>query len=72
LPIALFAMLWFPDPITAGGVLAVLLGFAAGLVYTHAKNVLKREKPSGSQVLPPPIAMDRLSKEDRAVPDTSK
>ncbi|KAJ1731602.1 GDP-mannose transporter into the lumen of the Golgi [Coemansia biformis] len=63
LPIALFAMMWFPDPITAGGVLAVLLGFAAGLVYTNAKNVQKREKPSGSQVLPPPISMDHLDKD---------
>ncbi|KAJ2615794.1 GDP-mannose transporter into the lumen of the Golgi [Coemansia sp. RSA 1365] len=60
LPIAIFAMMWFPDPITAGGVLAVMLGFAAGLVYTHAKNLQKREQPSGSQVLPPPISMDRL------------
>ncbi|KAJ2782127.1 GDP-mannose transporter into the lumen of the Golgi [Coemansia javaensis] len=60
LPIALFAMMWFPDPVSAGGVLAVLLGFAAGLVYTHSKNIQKREQPSGSQVLPPPISMDRL------------
>ncbi|KAJ1943494.1 GDP-mannose transporter into the lumen of the Golgi [Linderina macrospora] len=61
LPIALFAMLWFPDPITAGGVLAVMLGFAAGLVYTHAKNIQKRDAPQGAQVLPPPISMDRLN-----------
>ncbi|KAJ2574098.1 GDP-mannose transporter into the lumen of the Golgi, partial [Coemansia sp. RSA 1836] len=70
LPIAIFAMMWFPDPVSAGGVLAVLLGFGAGLVYTHAKNVQKRDVPQGSQVLPPPIAMDRL--EQRAQPDTSK
>ncbi|KAJ2162198.1 GDP-mannose transporter into the lumen of the Golgi [Coemansia sp. RSA 552] len=66
LPIAIFAMLWFPDPTSAGGVLAVLLGFAAGLVYTHAKNLQKREQPSGSQVLPPPISMDRLNRHEEA------
>lgn len=65
LPIALFAMLWFPDPITAGGVLAVLLGFGAGLVYTHAKNLQKRSQPQGSQVLPPPIAMDRIDQKQQ-------
>ncbi|KAI8322982.1 UDP-galactose transporter [Martensiomyces pterosporus] len=72
LPIALFAMLWFPDPITAGGVLAVLLGFAAGLVYTHAKNVQKREQPQGAQVLPPPISMDRLDQGSREAHPSSK
>ncbi|KAJ1851490.1 GDP-mannose transporter into the lumen of the Golgi [Coemansia sp. RSA 638] len=65
LPIALFAMMWFPDPVTAGGVMAVLLGFGAGLVYTHAKNVQKQAQPSGSQVLPPPISMDRLDQTER-------
>ncbi|KAJ2744627.1 GDP-mannose transporter into the lumen of the Golgi [Coemansia sp. BCRC 34301] len=70
LPIAIFAMMWFPDPVSAGGVLAVLLGFGAGLVYTHAKNAQKRDVPQGFQVLPPPIAMDRL--EQRAQPDSSK
>ncbi|KAJ1669784.1 GDP-mannose transporter into the lumen of the Golgi, partial [Spiromyces aspiralis] len=45
LPIAIFAMFWFDDPITFGGILAVLLGFAAGLVYTHAKNLQKKEQP---------------------------
>ncbi|KAJ2217293.1 GDP-mannose transporter into the lumen of the Golgi [Coemansia sp. RSA 520] len=58
-------MMWFPDPVTAGGVLAVLLGFGAGLVYTHAKNVQKQTQPSGSQVLPPPISMDRLDQTAR-------
>ncbi|KAJ2664860.1 GDP-mannose transporter into the lumen of the Golgi [Coemansia sp. RSA 1200] len=66
LPIALFAMLWFPDPVTAGGVLAVILGFAAGIVYTHAKNLQKRDQPRGSQVLPPPISMERLGHNDRS------
>ncbi|KAJ1722794.1 GDP-mannose transporter into the lumen of the Golgi [Coemansia erecta] len=65
LPIALFAMLWFPDPVTAGGVLAVLLGFAAGLVYTHAKNIQKRDQPQGTQVLPQPISMERLDSSSR-------
>ncbi|KAJ2831997.1 GDP-mannose transporter into the lumen of the Golgi [Coemansia furcata] len=70
LPIAIFAMMWFPDPVSAGGVLAVLLGFGAGLVYTHAKNVQKRDVPQGAQVLPPPIAMDRLDQGSQ--PESSK
>ncbi|PVV03291.1 hypothetical protein BB560_002240, partial [Smittium megazygosporum] len=55
LPIALFAMIWFPDPVTFGGVLAVFLGFAAGIVYSKAKDKLAREKPQGEQILPPPV-----------------
>ncbi|PVU99418.1 hypothetical protein BB559_000743 [Furculomyces boomerangus] len=56
LPIAIFAMVFFSDPVTFGGVMAVVLGFAAGIVYTNAKNQVKREQPLGTQVLPPPVS----------------
>ena len=61
LPIAIFAMIWFSDPVSMGGILAVLLGFSAGLVYTHAKNVQKREQPKGHQVLPTSLPMDSIN-----------
>jgi len=38
LPLAIIGMLFFEDPITVGGSLAVMLGLASGLVYTYAKN----------------------------------
>ncbi|OMH80085.1 GDP-mannose transporter [Zancudomyces culisetae] len=58
LPIAVFSMLWFPDPVSFGAVLAVILGFSAGILYTHAKNVAKRETPVGKQSLPPPATLN--------------
>ncbi|KAJ1973659.1 GDP-mannose transporter into the lumen of the Golgi [Dimargaris verticillata] len=57
LPIAVFAMFYFDDPVTVGGVLAVLLGFVAGLVYTHAKNLQKANAHAQSN-LPAPVAME--------------
>ncbi|KAJ1930702.1 GDP-mannose transporter into the lumen of the Golgi [Tieghemiomyces parasiticus] len=57
LPIAVFAMFYFDDPVTAGGVLAVALGFSAGLVYTHAKNLQKKDSASQAN-LPTPISME--------------
>ncbi|KAJ1920812.1 GDP-mannose transporter into the lumen of the Golgi [Mycoemilia scoparia] len=60
LPIAMFSMMWLPDKVSLGGIMAVLLGFSAGLVYTHAKNVQKREQPKGQQVLPTSIPMDSM------------
>ncbi|OMJ14244.1 GDP-mannose transporter [Smittium culicis] len=56
LPIAIFAMLFFPDPVSFGGILAVIFGFAAGLVYNHAKNSSKKDAPLGQQILPPPAS----------------
>jgi len=38
LPLAIIGMLFFHDPITVGGSLAVMLGLTSGLVYTYAKN----------------------------------
>ncbi|KAJ1990660.1 GDP-mannose transporter into the lumen of the Golgi [Dimargaris cristalligena] len=60
LPIAVFAMFYFDDPVTLGGILAVLLGFGAGLVYTHAKNLQKAASGAGSGAsgLPAPISME--------------
>ncbi|OLY84777.1 GDP-mannose transporter [Smittium mucronatum] len=69
LPIAVFAMLFFPDPVTLGGVLAVIFGFGAGLVYTQAKNNLKKETPQGQQVLPPPASSTGSNNEEKAFVD---
>ncbi|KAI8870765.1 UDP-galactose transporter [Ramicandelaber brevisporus] len=44
LPIALFSMVYFGDKLNFGGILALIVGFSAGLVYSHAKNVQKKEQ----------------------------
>ena len=43
LPIAIFGMIYFKDPITFGNLTAVFLAFFSGLVYTYAKIQLKKE-----------------------------
>ncbi|PVU97708.1 hypothetical protein BB561_000364 [Smittium simulii] len=65
LPISIFAMLWFPDPVTVGGVFAVMFGFAAGIVYTKAKNDIKRVQPQGVQILPPPVSSNSSNEEKK-------
>lgn len=44
LPLAVVGMMFFDDPITIGGTLAVMLGLMSGLVYTWAKNQQRMEK----------------------------
>ncbi|SGY17703.1 BQ5605_C015g07866 [Microbotryum silenes-dioicae] len=39
LPVAISGMVFFHDPVTLRSVSAVTIGFAAGLLYTHAKQV---------------------------------
>ncbi|OZJ03265.1 hypothetical protein BZG36_04905 [Bifiguratus adelaidae] len=39
LPIAASGMIFFGDPVTFGGVTAILVGFVAGLVYSYAKTI---------------------------------
>jgi GDP-mannose transporter len=50
LPVAVFAMLYFDDAITVGGVSAVVLGFLAGLVYTKAKIIQQEQKNKTSYI----------------------
>lgn len=50
LPVAVSGMIFFADPVTVRSVSAVSLGFAAGLLYTHAKqlsNEAKRKAEAG-------------------------
>jgi GDP-mannose transporter len=42
LPVAASGMLFFGDPVTPSSVLAVSVGFFAGLVYAVAKNNQKK------------------------------
>lgn len=44
LPVAVSGMLFFGDPVNFRSVTAVLLGFAAGLLYTKAKQAATEEK----------------------------
>jgi GDP-mannose transporter len=44
LPIAIAGMVLFDDPVTFGGVLGVLLAFAAGILYTIAKEQQKKQE----------------------------
>lgn len=44
LPVAVSGMIFFNDPVTLRSVSAVSLGFAAGLLYTHAKQLSNEEK----------------------------
>ncbi|KAI9597170.1 GDP-mannose transporter [Syncephalis fuscata] len=51
LPIAVFAMFYFDDVVTIGGIAAVILGFLAGLVYTKAK-INQQEKKEKADYIP--------------------
>ncbi|SCZ89861.1 BZ3500_MvSof-1268-A1-R1_Chr1-3g01623 [Microbotryum saponariae] len=44
LPVAISGMVFFHDPVTLRSVSAVTIGFAAGLLYTHAKQVANEAK----------------------------
>lgn len=44
LPVAVSGMIFFNDPVTLRSVSAVSLGFAAGLLYTHAKQLSNEAK----------------------------
>jgi len=44
LPVAVSGMLFFGDPVNFRSVTAVLLGFAAGLLYTKSKQAATEEK----------------------------
>ncbi|KAK9768508.1 GDP-mannose transporter into the lumen of the Golgi [Basidiobolus ranarum] len=46
LPMAIIAMIYFKDPVTNGGIVAILLGFFSGLIYTYSK--IKQPKPETS------------------------
>ncbi|RKP24829.1 hypothetical protein SYNPS1DRAFT_16575, partial [Syncephalis pseudoplumigaleata] len=50
LPIAMFAMLYFDDAVNLGGVVAVMLGFLAGLLYTRAKTSQQQSKETASYI----------------------
>lgn len=54
LPVAASGMLFFGDPVTAGSVSAVGMGFFAGVLYAIAKNNQKKsEKRSGPELIIP-------------------
>ncbi|KAM0790392.1 hypothetical protein ACM66B_003274 [Microbotryomycetes sp. NB124-2] len=44
LPVAVTGMIFFGDPVTVRSVSAVSIGFAAGLLYTHAKQLSNEAK----------------------------
>ncbi|KAK4046179.1 GDP-mannose transporter into the lumen of the Golgi [Microbotryomycetes sp. JL201] len=44
LPVAVTGMIFFGDPVTVRSVSAVTIGFAAGLLYTHAKQLSNEAK----------------------------
>ncbi|ORY81216.1 GDP-mannose transporter [Leucosporidium creatinivorum] len=55
LPVAVSGMIFFNDPVTLRSVSAVSLGFAAGLLYTHAKqlsNEAKKKAQAGELAFP--------------------
>ncbi|KAI9092622.1 hypothetical protein DFS34DRAFT_632516 [Phlyctochytrium arcticum] len=49
LPIAVAGMVFFQDPVTAGGVAGVILAFLGGIVYTRAKSL----QTGGAPVISP-------------------
>lgn len=53
LPVAASGMIFFGDPVTAGSVSAVSLGFGAGLVYAVAKNNQKKAEQSSQPAIIP-------------------
>lgn len=64
LPLAISGLVFFGDPVTFGGVSAILLGFFSGLVYGYGKM---KQKEQAEQVLPvvqPPIAASSQSQKD--------
>lgn len=42
LPLAIAGILFFADPVTFGGVVAILMGFVSGLIYNVAKSGKKK------------------------------
>lgn len=42
LPLAIAGILFFADPVTFGGVVAILMGFVSGLTYNVAKSGKKK------------------------------
>jgi GDP-mannose transporter len=54
LPVAASGMLFFGDPVTPGSVLAVSVGFFAGILYSAAKNNQKKEdqRKEGNVIIP--------------------
>ena len=44
LPISIAGLLFFGVPVTLGSVSSILLGFAAGLLYTKAKIIVDQSK----------------------------
>ncbi|KAK9696069.1 GDP-mannose transporter into the lumen of the Golgi [Basidiobolus ranarum] len=55
LPMAIVAMAYFKDPVTKGGIIAILLGFFSGLVYTYSKI----KQPKLESTLPTSIPIQR-------------
>jgi len=47
LPVAASGMIFFGDPVTFGSVTAIMVGFIAGLVYSHAKTEQSRLAKQG-------------------------
>ncbi|KAK4049366.1 GDP-mannose transporter into the lumen of the Golgi [Microbotryomycetes sp. JL221] len=64
LPVAVTGMIFFGDPVTVRSVSAVSIGFAAGLLYTHAKQ-LSNEAKKRAQMGKAPV---RPGDEEAAVP----
>ena len=54
LPVAASGMLFFGDPVTAGSVSAIGVGFFAGLLYAVAKNNQKKAetRAQGDAIIP--------------------
>lgn len=50
LPLAIAGIIFFSDPVTFGGVVAILMGFVSGLIYNVAKSGQK--KPAATGILP--------------------
>ncbi|RKP14847.1 GDP-mannose transporter [Piptocephalis cylindrospora] len=48
LPVSIIAMVYFSDPVTLGGIIAISIGFSSGLVYTYAKTLQQREALTSS------------------------
>jgi GDP-mannose transporter len=59
LPIALSGMIVFQDPVTAGSVGAILIGFGSGVLYTLAKLKYDADQKRFNAVLPTSIAEEK-------------
>jgi GDP-mannose transporter len=63
LPVAASGMIFFGDPVTFGSVTAIMVGFFAGLVYSHAKTEQSRLAKQG-QVQSMPMSSSSQSMAD--------